>query len=266
MIEITASFTGTISTGEFENEKPLFSLKETSDLEKTELIEARQQQLYNVCRGLFNQAQQESIIKKIENLRKDLRFYDGYPSVTSITGWDSDFYVSADDLIQYASRGSILHKLCEIYAKEKVWRNPKDVPECYPDLVILKKGSLQLTWDDVDFVGFLEKYPIEFINTETVVRNDEYKYAGRYDAKGKYEKKVTLIDYKSGTVDEVKCMKQLTAYWHTPENTDVEQVIIVHLNNKTKQGFSKPIICNDKEKYWSLFLQDRENLKKRFQI
>ena len=53
-IEITSSFTGTISTGDYENLKPLFSLKETIDekLSDEQIIE-RQKALHKICRALF---------------------------------------------------------------------------------------------------------------------------------------------------------------------------------------------------------------------
>ena len=250
MIEITTSFSGTISVGEYENEKPMFALKETIDngLDDTG-IELRQEELYKICRSLFEKSERESIVKKIEKQRKDLRFYppENYPSVTSVIGWDADFYVSPEDLIQYAARGSIIHKLAEIYSTTNKWEDAKNVPECYPDLVILKKGSLGLSYNDVDLPAFLKQYPIEFSQTETTVKNHEHRYAGRQDAKGIFDSKVTLIDYKSGSVDKTKCFKQLTAYWNCGGNEDVEQAMIIHLNNKTQQGYSKPIICDNKE-------------------
>jgi len=268
-MKITAQFMGTISTGEFENEKPLFALEEEYSGDDIGIRE-RQEALYSICRQLFDKVQRESIVKKIQKMKEGLRFYppENYPSVTSIIGWDDDFHILPGQLSQYASRGNIIHKLAEIYARTNKWENPDDVLECYPDSVILKKGSLGLTLDGYNLPAFLEKYPMEFISTETVVKNDKWKYAGRQDGKVIYDKKKSLIDYKTGEIDKVRCFKQLTAYWQCPENKDVEQVIIIPLRpeKKVQQGYSKPIICDDKEKYWSLFLRDRENFQKRFNI
>lgn len=271
MIKITASFSGVVSTGAYENEKPMFALEEeiAESMNKNQILK-RQEELYAICREMFEKSERQSTAKRIQKEREDIRFYsfgnDQYPSVTSIINWDADFHVSPEELIQYASRGSIIHKQIEEYFKSNKWKEPKDIPECYPDLVILKKGSLGLTHDDVDFLGFMAKYPIDFMKGEFAVYNHGYKYAGRVDCKGIIEGKLSLIDFKTGSVDETKNFKQLTAYWHCEGNEDVEQVVIVHLNNDTKQGFSKPKICTDKNKYFSLFLKDRENFKKRFQI
>jgi len=270
-LKITAQFTGVISTGEFENERPLFALEEEFSGRDVE-VKNRQMELYDICRGLFDIVQKESTIKKIQQLKEGIRFYppENYVSVTSVIGWDDDqkYKVTPEELIQYGSRGSIIHKLAEVYAKTKKWEKPEDVPECYPDLVILNSGSLNLSLDGYNLPAFLEKHPIKFLSTETVVKNHEHKYAGRQDAKGIYENKKTLVDYKTGDIDERKCFKQLTAYWRCPENEDVEQIMVVPLRptHKTKQGYSKPIICDNKEKYWSLFLRDRESFKKRFNI
>jgi len=283
-VEVTASFTGVIPTGEYENEKPLFSLKALCTGYSVEEAQELQQQLFDVCRAKFQEAQTRSNIRRLEKIRQDLRFYppEQYPSVTSIIGWDDDFYISPDQLAQYGARGSIVHTQIEDYCrqlingKEPVWHNPKDIPECYPDLVMLKKGSLGLKYDDVNFLGFLEKYPMQFLKLEQVVKNHQDKYAGRQDGKvipeGKEWEKIgvkpepTLIDYKTGSIDKRKCFKQLTAYWHCHENEDVRQAVIIPLTNKTQQGFSKPIVLNDKDKYWSLFLKDRKLFKDRFGI
>lgn len=287
-MKIAVSFTGTISTGEFENEKPFFSMEEEftgNDLE----IRKRQEDMYGMCRTMFDMVQKESIVRRIAKQREGMRFYppENYPSVTSIIGWDDDYFMGAEELAQHGARGTILHKLSEYYDLHKVWKDPKEFPELYPDLVILKKGNLNLPLDDVDYPAFLEAYPITFISHEVVVKNHTHKYAGRQDAVGTpivieedKEKKIkanawaklgvkpvlTLFDKKFGAMDEHKYMQQLTAYWNCPENEDVKQIILIHLNKRTEQGFSKPKICTDKEKYMPLFLNNRENFKKRFGV
>jgi hypothetical protein len=271
MIEITASMTGSISTGAYDNEKPLFSLKETLSEQLTEReISVRQENLYLICRELFEKVSKLSQVERISQQKEGMRFYsfglDLYPSVTSIIDWDSDFHTDPLELNQHAARGNIIHKQIEIYLREGIWKDPKDIPECYPDLVILKKGSLGLRWDDVDFRAFYSKYPFEVLSLESTVVNHELKYAGRSDCKAKFQGKISILDWKSGSIDETKFFKQLTAYWHAEGNEDVEQVVIVPLTNKTKQGFSEPKILADKEKYWTLFKRDRENFKRRFLI
>jgi len=279
-MKITAQFTGVISTGEFENERPLFALEEEFDGTDME-IQMRQEGLYSICRGLFDRVQKESIVRRIEKQIKGMRFYppEGYPSVTSIIGWDNDYYMTPEELMQHGARGTILHKLSEVYDKTKKWKEPKDFPELYPDIVILNKGSLKLPLDDINYPAFIDKYPIKFISHETTVKNHKHKYAGRQDAKGTpivekgnawdklgVKPVMTLFDKKFGAMNETDYMEQLSAYWNCPENDDVQQSILIHLNKKNKQGYSEPKICTEKNKYFPLFLNDRENFKKRFNI
>lgn len=272
--EITSAFSGTISSGEYENEKPLFSVKIETEIENISEISELQRSIYQICRSQYGEAQTESIVKRIERQTQNIRFRERngkrYPSVTSIIGWDEDFHVKPAHLVQYAARGTIIHKQVEIYNNTNEWREPKDIPEIYPELVILKQGDLQLSYNDVDFRGFLEKYPIEVNHSEIEVFNEEYFYAGKYDFTGipkgwdGVREVLTLFDIKTASADEAKAMKQLTAYWHCLP--DIQQICVIRLNNKTKQGFSKPKVETDKNKYWSLFLKDRENFKKRFLI
>lgn len=271
-VEIVASFSGTISSGQFENEKPLFSLKEVwTDVADWEFVSHRQNVLEQMCYEKFAAVERRSMVEKIKQARQDLRFYpignEFFPSVTSVIGWDEDFYMDALELAQYAARGTILHKMVEVYLKTGKWPKPSDLPEIYPEMIILKKGNLQLSVDDVDFPGFFKKYPFEVIHQETTVYNKEMRYAGRQDIKGKLDGKVTIFDIKTGSsIDKKKCFKQTTAYAHCSGNEDVEQMCIIHLNNKVQQGFSAPVIETDTNKYWHLFLKDRENFKTRFGV
>lgn len=278
-MKITVSFTGVISTGEFENERPLFALEEESELGKLEWVQERQSQLYQVCRELFNKVQQESIAKKLEKIRKDLRFYpyknEQFPSVTSIIGWDEDYFISEEDLLQYAAQGEINHLKLKYFIEKKEWLEAKQIPEAHLHLVILKKGSLKLSDKCGDLPGFLEKYPIDFIDSEITVFNEIDRYAGRRDAYGNIKvnkewEKIgakdlpTLFDLKRHK-NEVKNLKQLAAYAKaSPEK--IGQLIVIPINDDTQQGFSKPIVTQDIDAYYKMFLQDREQFKKRFQI
>lgn len=288
-IEIVASFTGKISTGPFENAAPFYSLKEILQLEDgdqitDEEITARQKQLHGYCYGQFQAQEQSARIERVQREYQNIRFYEvaegkKYPSVTSILNWDADFTIPADQLAQYASRGSIIHKQVEIFLSTGEWKEPKNIPDIYPDLVIVKQGSLNLQVDDVDFRGFYKEYPFKVISLEQTVINHDHKYAGRQDIKcviesankGKWDKVEgvvfdvpTILDVKSGTVDKTKFLKQLTAYAKC--DGEVKQIGVIPLNNGTQQGFSKPIIEADTNKYWALFLKDRENFQKRYAV
>jgi hypothetical protein len=194
-IEIQASFSGKISKGNYENESPFFSLKEVMEIDEKEnkivddeFIRNRQHELHELCRKQFKQHEAVSNAERIANEYKNLRFYDiaegvKYPSVTSIIGWDSDFHMSEDELAQYAARGTIGHKRAEIYLQTGEWKEPKDIPEIYPEIVIVKRGNLNLSINDMNVVGFFKDYPIKVLSLETKIINNQQKYAGRQDVK-----------------------------------------------------------------------------------
>lgn len=286
-IEIEASFTGAIPTGNYENEKPFFSVREVLEdcgNMSDEEIAKRQEELHGICYAAFKRQADVSYSEKIAKQYQNIRFYDGkggqkYPSVTSIIDWDADYHMPPDQLAQYGSRGSIIDKQVEVFLRSGKWLEPKDIPECYPDLVILKKGDLGLQVDNVNFQGFYKDYPFKVIDLQKVVMNHEHRYGGRLDIlciiessnKGKWDKVegvkfdvLTDLDVKSGAINKTRDLKQQTAYWHA--NPEIQQVGLIPLNKDVQQGFSKPIIEPNKEKYWSLFLNDRQNFKKRFQI
>jgi hypothetical protein len=296
-IEISASFTGTIPTGNYENEKPMFHAKETLDLDQdfmadqvenihtfvNDLIIERQKQLHEICYAQFKRHAEVSFQERLAKTYRNIRFYDGkdgvkYPSVTSIINWDKDFYLPPDELKQYASRGTIIHKQVEIFLQTGEWKEPKDIPEIYPDLVIVKRGNLGLAYDDVSFQGFYKDYPFKVIGLEDTLLNHDLKYGGRRDIKcviesenkGKWEKVEgvlfdvpTILDVKTGTsLDKTSGFKQQTAYWNCDD--EVQQVGLIHLTKDNKCGYAKPSLLQDKEKYWHLFLKDLENFNNRY--
>jgi hypothetical protein len=294
-LKIKAQFSGVISTGSYENEKPLFELEETIEangVHNDDWLKSRQNELYQICRDMFKKVERESIVQRIQKERQDIRFYpangEQFPSVTSIIGWDADWYISPEELVQYGARGSIIDAQVNHYVKTGEWKDAKELPECYPHLVILKKGSLKLEYDDVDFLGFLEKYPIIFTGNQVTVFNYRHKYAGTLDIKGvpivieeDKAKKIkpngwaklgvkavpTIFDVKAiQNLDLVKVFKQGTAYWHCEGHGDIEQFIIIQLNKKTEQGYSVPKVLTDKNKYWNLFLEDRKRFNQRFSL
>lgn len=287
-IEISASYSGKIPMGNYENENPFYSVKEV--LEDCDWIDAeikeRQKQLQNVCYDQFKQQAEFAKMERITNEFKNMRFYDRgeykYPSVTSIIGWDKDFFMNEEELGQYAARGTIIDKQVEIYLQTGEWKEPKDIPEIYPELVMVKKGALGLALDDVDFPSFFLKYPFKVIDQQMKVFNDDHKYAGRSEIQciiessnmGEWEKidgilfdVPTLLDVKAtSSLDKTYVMKQNTAYVKCPELKDIGQIGAIHLTKNNKCGYAKPVIETNLDKYWTLFLRDRENFKKRYGI
>lgn len=273
--EIVASYTGKISTGKWENLSPFFSLKEvwTGHLNDT-FISSRQKELSMLCSQKFNELEKQERLERIQEEYKHIRFYPGnngmqYPSVTSIIGWDKDFFISQEELIQYAARGTIIHKQIEIFLKTGEWKQPKDIIECHKEYVVVKKGSLSLSLDGYHIDEFKSKFKLDKYELETVSYNHEHQYAGRRDYKGLVDGKMSLIDWKtSDKIDEVYAFQQLAAHMMCPGNEDVVQVVAVPVTNKTEQGYSKPKIKSREEtmQYWELFLKSRNDFKYRFGV
>lgn len=279
--EIVASYSGKISTGRFENEAPFFSLKEvwSGDID----VDARQRLLSERCYEKFAECEQRSLVDRIMAQRKDIRFYPAgsgkqYPSITSILGWDKDFFVSQEDLVQFGARGTIVHKQIEIFALTGKWEEAKDIVELHKELVVVRKGSLSLSLDGYHIDQFFEDYGLETRDTEKVSMNDQFQYAGRLDWKGLAyaekktktndpAKKVTLIDWKtSKQLDKKYALAQLAAHIFCPGNEDVEQAIAVPVSNENKQGYVAPVVITRAElrPYFDLFLKAREAFKYRF--
>lgn len=295
-IEISASFTGKISTGNFENESPFFSAKEIIEYdEETDgkvsaenrdiQIKIRQQELHTICYSQFKRHADAAYAERIAKIYQDIRFYDGkdglkYPSVTSIIGMDDKFFVSPDELAQYAARGTIIHKQVEIFLNTGEWKLPKDIAEVAPCYLTVIKGSLGLDLEDVDFRGLYADYPFKFTSLESVVLNDEYRYGGRVDIQcviesknpGKWAKVEgvkfdvpTILDIKTGTtLDKMKGLTQQAAYAKAVDG--IQQIGLLHLNKDNKCGYSTPVITTNLERYWALFAKKRQDFKNRYAI
>lgn len=278
-IKVSASFSGVIATGSYQNARPGYSAEVEFEVPNngamediSKLIELKQKILQGICYTNFKHDEEVQTIERINRERKDMRFYDGYPSVTSIIGWDADFFISPEDLAQYAAQGNLTHAQVAHFISTGKWIEAKDIEGTWADIVILKKGKLQLALNGWDFPAFLEKFPIENMENGGVVKSDKYKFAGTSDIRRyKREDKKGLADVKR-TANKLKNFKQMAAYILAEEEQGeppYDEMMIIPLNNKTKQGFSKPIICEGRDKikqYQQMFLRDRDNFKKRFGI
>lgn len=294
IIEISASFTGKISTGQFENESPYFSAKETIDVDDfadglvidiDKLIEERQSDLKSICYEQFKKHATIAYQEKIAKTYQNIRFYDAgngekYPSVTSIINMDENFFVTPDELAQSASRGTIIHKQVEEFLKTGVWPDYKSIPELAPHVMTVVKGSLGLLLDDVSFVNFYKDYPFKVLLQEGRVINPEHKYAGRFDIlciieksnPGKWDKVEgvqfdvnTLLDIKTGSsLDKTKGFTQQSAYAKALDN--VAQIGLIHLTKENQCGFAKPSLTAKIESYWNIFLNKRVQFNQRYGI
>jgi hypothetical protein len=282
---ISASFTGKISTAQWENSSPFFSFSEKYSVALTdEQKEKRQKELSDICTKQFETVAERLYQAKIAKLYENIRFYKGingilYPSVTSIIGMDDSFGISPEELAQYGARGSIFHKQIEVFLLGGTWKEPKNIPETFPDLLTMVNGSLELNLNGYSFVNFFADYPFKCISVEDELLNAEFRYGGRRDCKGiiessnkgKWAKIENIIydapssfDWKTGQIDKIKVMKQGCAYAKC--DPTIVQHIVVPFTAETQQGYSKPIVESDMEKYWTLFTSDRAKFKKRYGV
>ena len=290
ILEICASFTGKIETGQYQNASPFFSVKEVIDegdfpmITDSEIME-RQKQLHKMCVDQFNKAAEILYQEKVAKAYKQIRFYDAgdglkVPSVTSIINMDADFFVSPDELAQYGARGTVIHKQIELFLKDGQWREPKDIPEVAYEVMTVLKGTLGLSLEDVNFPAFYKDYPFLVIDQEKEVVNKEYKFGGRLDilctipkvAGSKWDKiegiqfdTPTILDVKtSTTLDKVKGFSQQAAYSLCYPN--VKQIGLIHLNKDNMCGYSKPVISNKLEAYQAIFLKQRQLFADRYGV
>lgn len=293
-IEISASFTGKISTGTYENSSPFYAVKEIIEIDELydeppfftdKDIDIRQKQLHDICYQQFKSFADVAYSEKIAKTYQNIRFYDGlngikYPSVTSIINLDENFFTPPDELAQMAARGTIIHKQVEIFLMTGEWKSPKDIPEIAPDYLTVIKGSLSLDIEDVDFRAFYAEYPFKTLNQEQIVLNHEHRFGGRYDIKciidsnnkGKWEKiegilfdTPLLIDVKTSTVlDKTKGFTQGSAYAMC--DPEIKQIVLCHLNKEVQRGFSIPALTTNLDRYQAIFKNKRNQFKTRYAI
>ena len=265
--EIEVSLSGTIPSGAYENLKPGYGMKielNEGDDEK-EAFKMANSYLHDMFELEVNRAKVDLIDKQYGNIR----FYekDGkrYPSVTSILGWDTDWKITPDELNQYGSRGTIVHKLIEIYLNTGEWVIPSDVSELNEDVAIVCGGSLALSWHDCSHKAFFEANgkDIDIDLMEQEVINTEVGYGGRLDAMGTYKGKPAIFDWKTGASSD---FRQLSAYASCCEIPIKTLVIAPVGKTDNKQGFMRPKENNALESEFKAFLKARASFKRRFGI
>ena len=271
---VSASFQGVLPTGSYSNMRPMFSASEEFEFDGDnslvdDVIMTRQQELQSICYQNFEMEANKAKILKIQEDRKDFRFYqlasgEEVPSVTSILNYDTEFLMDSEELKQYASQGNIIHAQVAEFIKTGTWKNPQDIEGLAPDLFILKKGNLNLSLDGWDFQAFLKKYPMESLKNGETVLSELHRYGGLPDGYGVSGGVPTIFDIKR-TPEKVKNFMQMAAYAKASKEK-ISQMMIIPLNDKTEQGFSKPIISTDIDKYFELFLYKRREFKKVYSI
>jgi len=275
-VRLGGSVQGVIATGSFQNLRPSFTWEETIEdcsMSDKEIL-ARIQELHDKAFTMLKEAEQKAIVERIQRERQDLRFKISpsgklLPSVTSIINYDADFFIPPEELSQYASQGNIIDRKVKHYIETGEWLEAKKLDECWTDIVILTKGSLRLEVDAGDFLSFLAKFPIKEMKVGERFYFDEEGYCGEPDFFGIPEFKdaepvLTIFDVKR-TANKLKNGLQLSAYC---KKYGVKQAIIVPLSDKTQQGYSKPIIFDEKalQGYFKVFKSKQEAFKRRYGV
>jgi hypothetical protein len=276
-VVVSSSFGGKISTGSFENSSPFFSAQVELTLDRADgeyvlgRIDTYQKDLQGLCQRQFKDVADRLTIERIEKDRKEIRFYlsptgKKLPSVTSILNLGFTGYgISGEDMSEYASQGNINHARVHHFIKTEKWVAPKELQECWEDILTLKNGSLALSPDACNFPAFLEKYPMEKLKNSESVFNEEHGYAGTPDFTAvpifKGADPVESVCDVKRSIDKVKNFMQMAAY---AKCLGLKQMVIVPLNDDTAQGFSKPIVSSDVDGYFEMFLRKLVKFKKQY--
>jgi hypothetical protein len=274
-IKVSASFGGKIPTGSYQNSSPSFFAEETIEFndelqDVNSYIKGRQQALQEICYNNFEAEALKAKLLKIKNDRADFRFTklpngEEVPSVTTILGYDFEAWIDDEEMKQYCAQGTVIHAQVADFINTKVWKEPKEILDITAELFILKNGSLKLPIDGWSFEAFLKKYPITNLKNGKTSFNEQYRYGGTPDGEGEIDNLATLFDVKR-TPDKVKNFMQMSAYCKCKGMEHIKQMMIIPLNDKTEQGFSKPIISTDIDKYFELFMAKRRDFRKIYGI
>lgn len=285
---ITVNCTGKIPRRLFENYSPYFALTEIYKEQITDQARSlRQETLYKQVEKIFNRIREEIKIEELQETFKNLRFTlnqdDGkrYPHVTDILYWDADFYISPEELTQYGARGSAIHAMIDNWlhyngrpvpltprAPELAWSKNAISKR---DAIILKTGTKRLwdTLDDINFLGFIEKHgkDCEFGEGEFRAFNKEHFYCGQLDRIGKYKGVPAMFDWKCRQAKDDD-FKQMAAYINLddPRLKGLQRMVVIPLNPDNKSGFGNPVVSDEPEKYFNLFLKDRHEYRDKFGI
>lgn len=278
-IKISASFSGVLPTGAFENMRPGFAAEEEFEFDgethtADQVMKARQQDLQAICYQNYEAEAEKAKIIKIQTDLKNFRFYEEngvkYPSVTSFLNYDKDFFCSDEELKQYSAQGSIIDWEVRNYVKTGVWKDSKDEPSLAAERFIIRSGKLGLSLGGWNFIGFLEKHPVKGLKThEKAIFNYEYKYAGTPDLEGEYEGVPTLISIKR-TKNETDNFVQDACYAKCKGMEHIKQIMICELKSPddggNKQGFSKATVTKDIDRYFELAKHKRKEFQKVYGI
>lgn len=239
---------------------------------------ARQKEIFQQCEAQFAAVRDGIRVEELQEQFRNLRFTTNpkngkkYPHVTDILYWDADFYIDGLELAQYGARGSAVHSMIESWVADGKW----DAAAIHKkDKILLETGSLRLwdTLDDINFLGFMEKYQkdIVFGSGEFRAFNDEHFYCGKPDRVGTYKGRPAIFDYKCRAA-KADDFKQMAMYLNL-DHPDLRAIrdakgvmVIIPLNPDNEQGFGRPVVSEEIEKNFNLAMRDRADFKDKFGI
>jgi len=198
------------------------------------------------------------------------REQDGnYMSVTSIIKPEGiDF--PPELLKQYASRGTIVHKQVEEYLLTGDIISPEET-DLPTDLSTVKEGSLKLPIDSCNYQGFFEEYGNDFDvrYVEKKLKNTTHHYMGRSDIIGKYKGEWAIMDIKTASSYTPEKMidywMQLAAYANCIK-PPLKRMVIIPLTPTSEYGYEEPIVNDDVEHYFNLFLKKLAYARENYQL
>lgn len=272
-IKVSASYSGKLPVASYSNVSPGFyaeierELPDDIDGDEEGYIEDLQKDLHAICLRNFQVVADQAKIDKLKADMGGFRFYKTpngeYPSVTTVLDPEFKSFVSDEELKVAIAEGNINHARAAHFIATGEWVEPKKLDGVAPDLLVCR-GRIVDGWD---FPAFLEKYPIKEMRNGVPVYNHVHRYAGTPDLFGLFPKGgakdgelvKTIFDFKR-TADKIKNFSQMSGYAKC-EGVEVEQMAIIPTSADNQQGFSKPIVTTEIEKYFELFLDKREKFK-----
>jgi len=277
-METSATFNATLPNAPFANSKPGFTARISFDLiEGEDPDEALRKAGAIAKRYVDEQFEMERNRLKAAEIKMAyprMRLYQigkfEYPSVTTIIGWDKEWYkISEVQLAQYGARGHIIHRLVEIYKRTDKWVDLDYLAtkeDMSADVVLMTTGSEGLTVENCSHIKFFEKYGEDFKlrKSEQQVHSTQHEYAGTYDWDGTYKDIESIIDIKSGSDHN---FMQLAAYAMSDQMKDkkIEQLVICPVGKTAnKTGCMSPSVCTDIDGEFKKFLAKRADFRQHF--
>lgn len=258
LTKLTFSNKKTINVGNYENENPMASI--TVEFENPEGDAAFcAQQFEEMVMSVNSLLKQQE--ERIKNPKKHLSHHridviDGI-SYVHVTTAITPITPLIRDIEKHGEVGTLLDGICKHYIDNGVFVMPEvTLDEKWSKILIDCFNGIQDVFlthkDDLDLHGHSMK-----------VLSKEHRYVGELDAFGNYKESPALFDFKktkdlSKSIVE-KYFMQLAAYAKAQTIFDVESLVIL-------SPFNKPLVTNEVEKYFEMFLKKRAEYKETYGV